>query len=117
MLLPPHAKHTLRHIKVGIEGGYISSGREQLMNDHPFWRTGDQKRVRPPQAPSVVAPWGSFTARAVTGRAGSLRDKLADAGYRRRHPRPLQTRSKGIIYATLATHFLISTACLQWFPP
>lgn len=46
----------------------ISSGREQLMNDHPFWRTGDQKRVRPPQAPSVVAPWGSFAARAAVHR-------------------------------------------------
>ena len=65
---PPHAKHTVRHIKVGIEGGSISSGREQLMNDYPFWRPGDQKRVRPPQAPSVVAPWGSFAARAAVHR-------------------------------------------------
>jgi hypothetical protein len=68
LLLPPHAKHTLWNIKVGIEGGSISSGREQLMNDHPFWRTGDQKRVRRLPALSVVAPWGSFAARAAVRR-------------------------------------------------
>ena len=38
------------------------------MNDHLFWRTGDLKRVRLPQAPSAVAPWGSFAARAAVHR-------------------------------------------------
>ncbi|MDQ3903954.1 MAG: hypothetical protein M3300_00530 [Actinomycetota bacterium] len=38
------------------------------MNDRPFWRTGDLKRWRLPQPPSVVAPWGSFAARAAVHR-------------------------------------------------
>ena len=38
------------------------------MNDHPFWCTGDLTRVRRPQAPSVVTPWGSVAARAAVHR-------------------------------------------------
>ena len=38
------------------------------MNDHPVWRTGGLQRVRLPPAPSAVASWGSFAARAAVHR-------------------------------------------------
>jgi hypothetical protein len=39
------------------------------MHDHPSWPTGDLKGMRRPQAPSVVAPWGSVAAWAAVHRA------------------------------------------------